>query len=242
MLSSLLEKCLSNKSFSSLLPASSDGLRLHGNKDILWFLKCPPKNYFLREVNREFYLNWKTSFPFNEVHSKKMKIARGDESTWTVALVSLHGYEASRFKGQRVMKWQNLIIGRIAIANQIMKRFSQTRGRASPFIVFKITSYSAALPSNHKSHLILIITCSLSHSSESIFFVKSNFPCTVKKRSRTCEICFDVSWKLNFPSSRVSHVARQTIVNYMFSLQPLFSIFHRRKSNGRKYFISQTTW
>lgn len=33
---------------------------------------------------------------------------------------------------------------------------------------------------------------------------------------------FDVSWKLNFPSSRVSHVARQTIVNYMFSLQPLF--------------------
>lgn len=44
-------------------------------------------------------------------------------------------------------------------------------------IVFKITSYSAALPSNHKSHLIIIITCSL---SQSISFVKSNFQCTVK--------------------------------------------------------------
>lgn len=95
-------------------------------------------------------------------------------------------------------------------------------------IVFKITSYSAALPSNHKSHLILIL-------SQSIFFVKSNFQCTVKIKNGA-EHAKYVFWcflKIEF-SFLSSFACRSTDDRklHVFTSTPFF----RRKSKGRKIF------
>lgn len=70
---------------------------IHANGDVLWLARVPQyrKSNNVELTKRlRVYLNWKTSFSFNEVHlDKRERMPKGYNGTWTAALVGFHGYE-----------------------------------------------------------------------------------------------------------------------------------------------------